>query len=484
MKKIKILINYNFNIEDLTFLMNRKFAELFSLRRRDSCFAFVYEENSNIYAVRDHFGQVPLYYRVLPKGNIKFSIHLIELLDSNLKLDFEGFKYYLSFGTSKIKPPFYGIMSVPCGSVIKINKNTNEIELLYSYKPKIKKYNLRSFDDYVNKFEELFKEAIQRTIKNKEVGLLLSGGIDSGLTGYYLKKLGVNVNAYTCAPWGRGSSEIKFSKINAKVIGVKRHFISYFEKDDYLFSFSRIFSIYKTIHGTTTSLGVAKLYSDFSITNEPQVYYAQNCDTINCCVPAQNVAYFSKFIPFRKFFNKNLSYADTLRNYFNFYSYGLVNKDEQFEKLYIDNKYFSLIEKLSLAGIFIVHSQSDSEVINEPLIAKNILISNPFFDVDLIEFFLGVPLRYRLRFSMNDRTKLILDKKIVRRLSLKFFPKELVLRKKGFTVPLINKKFPNVFQGLPNKIKNLNCKKLTSEQKFSLKILLEWCKIRNIKIEI
>lgn len=478
MKDIKILVNYNFNLKDLNSLTD-KFEKLFTSNRRDSCFAFVYENGEDIYAIRDHFGQIPLYYRIFPNGEIRFSIHLVDLLDSNCELDFEGLKYYLAFGTSKIHPPFKEIKSVPSGSVIKLNKITKNVDLLYSFKPKATKYNLKSFKDYVNKFEELFMRAIQRTIKNKEVGLLLSGGIDSGLTGYYLKKLGVEINAYTSAPWGRKSSEIKFSKINAKIIGVKNHFISYLEASDYLSSFSKIFSIYKTIHGTSTSLGIAKLYTDFPIEKELQVYYAQNCDTANCSMTVQNIAFFSKFIPFFGYLlNKNLSYQDPLRNYLNFFSNGLLNENEEFKKRF--NK-LPVIEKLSLAGIFLVHSQSDSEVINEPLIAKGVLVSNPFFDVDLVEFFLGIPLKYRLDFSIKEKTKIFLDKKIVRQLAIKFLPEELVFRKKGFNIP-IEKFFKGVLTSLPERIIDLRIKNLTAEQKFSLKVFMEWCKKFNVKL--
>ncbi len=478
MNDIKILLNYNFNPADLDFSSD-KFEDLFNFKRRDSCFAFVYEDDGDIYAIRDHFGQIPLYYRADAK--IRFSTSLISLLDSECHVNFKGLKHFLSFGTSRIIPPFDEIKVVPSGSVIKINKKTKKVKLLYQYLPMAKHYKFKRFNDHVDKFEELFSEAIQRTIKNKEVGLLLSGGIDSGLTGYYLKKQGIRINAYSSAPHGRTSSEIKFSKINGKIIKPENHFISYLEKEDFLFSFENLFSFYKTINGIDTSLGVVKLYQDFPIENEKQVYYAQNSDTANCSVSSQYVAYFSKFIfyPCRKFLHRYLSQKDCLRNYLNFVSKGLINKNEEFEKRF-PKKDFSDIERLSLAGILIVHSQSDSEVVTDPLIHQNILVSNPFFDVDVVEFFLGIPLRYRLAFQKKSPTKIVIEKSAPKKLAARFFPEEVYKRKKGFNVPL-GKLPDNFFDILPLKIDDIIVDNLHEDQKFSLKVLLEWCRKFNIK---
>jgi asparagine synthetase B (glutamine-hydrolysing) len=122
---MKILLNYNFNIADLDFFSNN-FENLFGIRRRDSCFAFVYENEENIYAIRDHFGQIPLYYRIYSNGNIKFSLSLIDLLNSECRFNYEGLRHYLSFATSRIITPFQEIQVVPAGSVVKINKKTKK----------------------------------------------------------------------------------------------------------------------------------------------------------------------------------------------------------------------------------------------------------------------------------------------------------------------------------------------------------------------
>lgn len=126
---MQILFNYNFNPEDIVDL---NFEALYERRRRDSCFAFAFEKDDKIYALRDHFGTVPLYFSSR-ENKIVFSTVLDPLITSESQLSLQGYKAYIAFGTAKILPLFEDIGIVPPGSVIEINKRNKEVKPVYIY---------------------------------------------------------------------------------------------------------------------------------------------------------------------------------------------------------------------------------------------------------------------------------------------------------------------------------------------------------------
>lgn len=110
MKNIKILLNYNFNPLDIA---DNDFKSLFEKRRRDSCFAFVYQKDGKIYAIRDHIGTAPLYFRKI-NDEIKFSVNLNSLIiNRSCILDPEGVRYFIAFGTPKLKSLLNEVKIVP-----------------------------------------------------------------------------------------------------------------------------------------------------------------------------------------------------------------------------------------------------------------------------------------------------------------------------------------------------------------------------------
>jgi hypothetical protein len=56
--------------------------------------------------------------------------------------------------------------------------------------------------------------------------------------------------------------------------------------------------------------------------------------------------------------------------------------------------------------------------------------------MDLVEFCLGIPLRHRVTMSRETRLPIALEKKVFRARALKYLPREVVYRKKGFTVSM------------------------------------------------
>ncbi len=440
MEKTKTLFNYNFNPKDIADL---NLKALYEERRRDSCFAFAFEKDNKIYALRDHFGTVPLYFS-WRENEIFFSTTLDP---SKSQLTLQGYKAYVAFSTAKILPLFEGIRIVPPGSVVEINKRSKEVKVVYTHRFK-KSLNLNFFrmDDLVEILDHLLLQAVKRTIKYDKVGLYLSGGIDSAITGVYLNKCGVEVNAYTCACKGDKSFETQSAPICAERIGVKEHYIDVLNSKKVKESLDKIIDVYKVPHGNPTSIGATSLWLHTPLSKEKQIYGAQGADTITCSVWIQNIAYMFSFIP--QFIKRQINYQlsikrkinyqlsnDITDNYIRFYSMGLLNsKDLPPTIINTIQAIQGKIQRLSVAGMLICHAPGDGEGISAPVINSNILYSNPFYDVDVAEFFLGIPLKYRINLLCKTFRN-ILDKVVIKELAKKYLNPVMEV-KIGFGIPL------------------------------------------------
>ena len=470
---------YNFEPRHIA---NLDFKRLFEEERRDSCFAFAFETDDSFYAARDHLGIVPLYFRI-KDGGCYFSTCLCELLDSALKPSYKGYKWFIALGSPKIVPPFNDIDVVPPGSVLKIDKQSLRKEVIYQYKFKPRDLRGLHGDLVVKELDRLMVQALERTLKERRVGLYLSGGIDSALVGAYLTGMGVDVNAYTLAPWGQISSEIPYSLMNAKRIGVKDHYIDELDLSMIAKYLEEIPCFYGTIPGVSSALGIVSLLKHTPLLTERQVYFAQGADTISCIMPVQNLVWVAGLLPrvVRKWLSANLGKEDVVLDYLAVASEGLIDSypNEWYRELISAVK--GKIQKLSLAGMYLVHTPPDGDVLIDPLIKRHILVSNPFYDVDLIEFFLGLSVKYRLKFSLRQRTKVYLDKSLIKKLASAYLDKEVLQRKKGLTVPIYLN--DDLMRKLHEAKPLFNLKPKGSEQMFRVLVFQQYCLYHGISID-
>ena len=475
-RKMQILFNYNFNPEDIVDL---NFEALYEKRRRDSCFAFAFEKNDEIYALRDHFGIVPLYFSWRGK-EIFFSTTLDPLITPESKINLQGYKAYIAFETVRLLPLFEDIGIVPPGSVIKISKRNKQAKLVYIYRFKRHKFSrFCRMNEMVELLDHLLLQAVKRTAKYNKVGLYFSGiGADSLITAVYLAKCGIEVNAYTCSRWGDKGSEMQYAPKSARRVGVKNLFVDALNSEKVRKSLDKIIEIYKIPKGDTASIGVTSLWLHTPIGEEKQIYGAQGADTINCAMGIQNIAYISSFLPgfIRRKISNNLS-DDMIDNYIRICSKGLLNLQDMPPIIRnIIQTVEGKIQKLSIAGMLICHTPGDSEVLSAPVINSNVLYSNLFYDVDVAEFFLGLDLRHRLNFTFSFKE--LLDKLILRKLAKEYQEPEVRKLRKGFNIPLhiygVNKELERFKPpiDIPNDV----------ESKFSAFIFSKYCKSRTLNI--
>lgn len=479
-----ILLNYNFDPRDLPDWSRESVAKLFNERRRDSIFGFAIQQGEFVHIIRDHLGNVPIYWRISQPSQFKIATNLNEIASHTDTLDHFGTLAFLSFGSAKITPLLREIHLAPPGCAVSINVETGDVQTIYQYTFTTSSLPTEmSQKEMVIQGEKLLAQAIRRQIKSDHVGLFLSGGIDSGLIGIYLKEQGVKVTAYTAALWGKSSSELPFAKINAETIGVENHHIAVLESNEYSKLFRNSAAFYKGPYGASSGIGMQTLWSTPKLKNEPYLFFGQNSDTMTCSMGQQFHAYFFSQVPqaIRKLLKaiwpnlKLLNYLQqqtALDNYLSLMSNGLIASVSPFS-LHEHWNGCSPLEDLTLAGMLIGFTPADGELIVQPAINYGQQISNPYYDVDLIEFCMGIPLRHRLGLSQESKIKIGLKKRLFQDIAIKHLPKDLVNRKKSFTVSMHRDDRTQAFaRTLPKQFGSVLLN--SEEQRFSAGILENW----------
>ena len=176
---------------------------------------------------RDCFGRVPLYwYR--QQQVIWFASRLkllLPVLDSP-RISISGFYGYNCFSYVPVPlSPVEDIFTVPAGCEIvwEINQNqiqnqVNNYKIKNQYEWKEAKNLIRDEKIAISQLQGLLKNAIYRQLKDlsykpdKEVGVFLSGGLDSSIVAALLVQAGVKVKAYALDFGEYGISELPFAE--------------------------------------------------------------------------------------------------------------------------------------------------------------------------------------------------------------------------------------------------------------------------------
>ncbi len=461
------IFSYNLSWEEIEDL---DFGALYQKRRRDSIFAGVFKCGETIYAMRDHIGVIPLFYCVTNNHEYIFSSVLSDLLpylvDKTINLD--GLRAYLGLGTTKLAPLLNDIVVIPPGSVISIGPK-GETKTVFQYR--IEPRPLSVFTKLKNlrlEFERLLLCALVKQLKSSTVGLFLSGGIDSSLIGLGLKKLGIEINSYSSAPQNNNNGELRFIECNINHIKPCKIYIDRIAGEYHKLS-EAIPKLYRSPHGSSSAMAVTSLWQKTPVRLEKQIFFGQNCDVITNAMDNRYFDVFSKTL-FR--LRRQKWGASAVDDMFDLYLQRHTRNMLQSTPFSLRNicnaEILNNFQMIAVAGMYLGRTPLDSETITGPAIANNLLIGNPYYDMDLIEFLLGLRLNHKLVASKNNNL-VTLDKKIIRQAALiNGLPQELVYRKKGFTVPRgtmdSNDGRLEFFSNLPNRFAEIYCQ---DEQRFA-----------------
>jgi asparagine synthase (glutamine-hydrolysing) len=423
--------SYNFDPRDAE---DHNWERLYTVRRRDALFAFTIPESQGSAILgRDHLGAVPLFYRT-DSGSVESSTHLADLVRGTETLNEEGLTTFVALGTPKLVSLFNEIHIVPHGTVLRVHPS-GESEVLYRYTFRRVRHALKSFTWYRDTLDRLLTQAARRALRDSDtVGLYLSGGVDSGLTASYLVAQGATVHAYTTTPWGAESAEGKLAKQNAARAGTHAHTIVPFDTSAYA-RYASGLAQYANPCGATSMLAISCIALDTPVLKESHIFFAQNADTATGSVADQSLLYFASFLPssVRRYAHRLLSAHSLLDNFVALRTTGLIMHSTILDRY---TKGYSRLEQLTLAGMLFAHSPVDGDIVIQPTLAGGQRISNLFYDIDVVEFLMGLPLRHRISLSTQSKFFIELKKRILKSLARGVLPDEVIDRKKGLTVPL------------------------------------------------
>lgn len=425
--------------------------------------AFLDIRAGKIFLARDRFGVKPLYY-IENENKVVFASEIRPLKQiEKTNIDRANLSVLLRLRYNPSPDTlFENIKKVSPGNFISIDIATKKLNIKPFYEPVIKQSNL-SFSDALIKYEVVLEKAVRRQMMSDvEVGVLLSGGVDSAMIAQQMKGQATNaIKAFTVGYHEKHfSDEIADAKKTASFLGLEHH-INKVNYEDYSSIFEKVVNIVEEPCGILSIIPFYFLCKSVSENGIKVVLTGQGADEPWGGYPKYQGELLRKYIP-------NFIFNTSLIKDFNFIKkneklnrafYSLQENDtvKRFDKIFA---IFSEQEIINLTGEYnnksIEYVRNVYNFINgngmEPISAlmscdlrldlSDDLLNYtdkismhfgletrvPFLDNELIEFIESLPYNYKVQIS---KTK-ILHKKLAEKL----LPHEIVHRKKkGFLTP-------------------------------------------------
>ncbi|TKK70340.1 asparagine synthase (glutamine-hydrolyzing) [Ilyomonas limi] len=238
----------------------RTFGIYNTLKDLNGIFAFAYldVENEFLYLARDRFGVKPLYY-YFHNNQLLFSSEIRPLraflnpaIDKGSLMSSLRMRYTPSPSTI-----YTNIYKVEPGQLLVFNLKGN-LSLIKSYfvaTPKSLGTKKGDYRNLVKEYGNLFEKAVERQLMaDVEVGILLSGGVDSALVAAIAKQRSkTGIKAFTVGFEGEHDNidEIEYAKQTAAIIGLE-HYTKKINSLRFLDSVEAIAKIVEEPIGTTS----------------------------------------------------------------------------------------------------------------------------------------------------------------------------------------------------------------------------------------
>ena len=378
-KKLREKYNFKTDKSDsellLYYLIDNRDNILESMKKLDGmfCFAFYDVERNELTLGRDFIGRLPLYY-VFENDKIMFSSEVKALQSANKQLKF--------FNVDRNRKAPEGeqekIKVVEPGTIVTISENfigaTNcEIKRWNDFKPEFNPENPtlytrsendlvilegedKGIDYYASEFRKRLEKAVDdELISDTPICTILSGGIDSTIITYLLKKKNPNIEAFVVNVTSRRNQTLKddlyYAKMASKELGVRLHEVTV-HKDDIQEHLKESIYAVETQKWTQVSPAVAQLFLSWEIRDKGYkvVFGGEGADEI-------------------------------------FASYGDVKRFCWPDKLAWHQKRVNLINNL--------HKNNLIRTNKAMMYGGKVELRTPFLNKELIDFGLRIPTRYR-----------------------------------------------------------------------------------------
>ena len=427
-------------------------------------------DNAKIYIARDRFGVKPIYYwHDRNKFIFSSEIKPILRLTDKFEIDKEALVTYLTLrynpapktlikGVYKLRPGDLLEFDIKTGSLTKV-LNINEKRI-----PQIKIDRNKSESYWVDLLAETLEKAVKRQmLSDVEVGVFLSGGLDSALITAIASKYAKGKLKTFCIGFKGAESSMEDEREDARrtaeIIGTD-HYEEIAKPEDYL-EFVR-----KSIYFLEEPNGTAATFAQYEVTKLARKYVkvalaGQGADEIFMGYKRYNFAqklelllkirkillFFSSFFRWHHRL-KRLAYAlegkDLYKIFVNAFS---VFQEKEIKELLNfvpklnvnDLKYFyELIEIrdkkfVEVMSILDTYTWLPDELLiygDKMTMACSLEMRVPFLDNEVVDVVEKIPVEYKIRNRDN--------KYILKKVALKYLPREIVYRpKRGFSLPIL-----------------------------------------------
>ena len=445
------IVNYisKFGIESV-----KKFNGIFA-------FAVLDKRNNSLYIVRDRFGVKPIYY-YHNNNEFVFSSELKPVKKlAKAELDKENLALMLRLRyTPSPYTLFDNIKKVIPGHIIKYDLESYKTSV-FSYIEPVKIDNSISFDDALEKYGTLFENGVKRQLMSDvDVGILLSGGIDSALVAYYATKhYDKKMKTFTVGfKENDDANEVDEARETANILGTE-HFEVLINDTEFDDVFKKLVKTLEEPLGTTSTIPLYYL-SELVSKHVKVVLSGQGADEPLGGYPRYQGELYLNHIPqfliqglsvYEDYFKKKEKIARAL------YALGEENIVKRFDNTYAMFKYdeinnlihtttnksletinyfYKLLDGKNKKPVEALMSNdlrmnlSDDLLLCADKIAMNFSVEGrvPMLDNELVDFMESLPYKYRLDIKKGK----IIHKKFAESV----LPKEIVYRpKKGFKTP-------------------------------------------------
>ncbi len=433
-------------------------------------FGLLDTKNAKIYIARDRFGVKPIYYwhdgdKFIFSSEIKPILHLTKKfeIDKSALVTFLTLRYNPS-----PKTLIKGIYKLCPGDLFEYDIITRKLRKLLNINeeriPKIRIERNKSENYWVDLLAETLEEAVKRQmLSDVEVGVFLSGGLDSALiTAIASRYAKGRLKTFCIGFEGAESSmedEREDARKTAEIIGTD-HYEEVAKPKEYL-EFVR-----KSIYFLEEPNGTAATFAQYEVTKLARRYVkvalaGQGVDEIfmgyrryNFAEKLNTLLKAKRFLmiisPLLKWHYRlrRMLYAlkgDELYEVF-INAFAVFQKKEMEKLLNFDFKiqvndlkyFYNLINKndkkfVEIMSIFDTYTWLPDELLiygDKMTMALSLEMRVPFLDNQVVDVVERIPVEYKIR---NGENKYILKK-----VALKYLPEEIIYRKKrGFNMPIL-----------------------------------------------
>ncbi|MEZ5346271.1 MAG: asparagine synthase (glutamine-hydrolyzing) [Pyrinomonadaceae bacterium] len=191
-------------------------------------FAIWDEKDESLFIARDRVGKKPLFYSLLPNGDLVFGSELKSLLEYpgvSREIDLDALDAYLTFGyVPEDFCIFRNTQKLPPGQFLTFSSGKVKTEEYWNFKYQ-EIEETKDESGYIDELREKIRDAVKvRLISEVPLGAFLSGGVDSSaVVGMMSQILNKPVKTFSIGFNEDSFDELKYARIAAKHFKTEHH---------------------------------------------------------------------------------------------------------------------------------------------------------------------------------------------------------------------------------------------------------------------